>query len=535
MISMPDEGQALFDGWLRTKQQKVERRRSRDPHVHHGLRFVFYGRMSTSGYQDRRASRFWQLEIAERLVDGQGVIVDSFFDEGCSRTRAWHKRPATARLLTLLADPDRGFDAIVVGEYERAFCGRQFEDLVPVFEESGVQVWLPEAGGRVDFTDDAHSTLMKVLGAQSEREVMRTRNRVIQAMRAQTCDQGRYLGGRPPYGSRLVDGGPHPNRVHAKWGRRLQKLEPDAATAPHVEWIFERRSAGCSIAGIARMLNERAVPSPSGSDLDRNRHRSDSAWSVQTVAAILGNPRYTGRQVWNRVVNDRAKVTPGSGRPGQRPNEADQWAVSVSLAHTPLVGTRTFAAVQEVRAARPTGDGGSRVYLLAGLVVCGICGRRMDSNWVHGRASYRCRHGRTTAQVPAPGAPKILYWREDRLLAAIATALTTDDSGSVRVGDIPDLLRSAGLRVVCDGGDVRNRAALPSQLQGAGPGQGSRINRSRSGGTAPAGVSAGLADRVSRINCAASRDAAQCWIDDSAQSLEVHLLRAFEDACTPSS
>ncbi|ONI80158.1 hypothetical protein ALI22I_42875 [Saccharothrix sp. ALI-22-I] len=73
--------------------------------------------------------------------------------------------------------------------YERAFCGRQFEDLMPVFEESGVQLWLPEAGGRVDFTDDAHRTLMNALGAQSEREVVRTRNGVIQTMRAQTCDQ----------------------------------------------------------------------------------------------------------------------------------------------------------------------------------------------------------------------------------------------------------------------------------------------------------------------------------------------------------
>ncbi|WP_461124428.1 recombinase family protein [Saccharothrix stipae] len=79
---------------------------------------------------------------------------------------------------------------------------------------------------------------------------------------------------------------------------------------------FERRSAGCSIAGIARELNERAVPSPSCVDAGRNRHRMASSWTVQTVAAILGNPRYTGRQVWNRVANDRDKVTLGSGRPG---------------------------------------------------------------------------------------------------------------------------------------------------------------------------------------------------------------------------
>jgi hypothetical protein len=34
-------------------------------------------------------------------------------------------------LLAALADPDRGFDAVVVGEYERAFCGDQLARLAP--------------------------------------------------------------------------------------------------------------------------------------------------------------------------------------------------------------------------------------------------------------------------------------------------------------------------------------------------------------------------------------------------------------------
>ena len=117
--------------------------------------------------------------------------------------------------------------------------------------------------------------------------------------------QGRHLGGRPPYGYRLVDAGPHPNRAHAGWGRRLHRLDPDPVTAPHVRWIFEQRLAGRSVAGIARDLNERGVPCPSRADPDRNRHRSGQAWMVTTVAAILANPRYTGRQVWNRQHTDR--------------------------------------------------------------------------------------------------------------------------------------------------------------------------------------------------------------------------------------
>jgi hypothetical protein len=292
---------------------------------------------------------------------------------------------------------------------------------------------------------------MMVLGAQSEREVIRTRNRVIQAMLAQTRDQGRFLGGRPPYGYRLVDGGPHPNRVHAKWGRRLQRLEPDPVTAPHVEWIFERRVAGCSLAGIARELNERGVASPSQVDVGRNRHRVGCVWSVPTVAVILENPRYTGRQVWNRVANDRGKATVESGRSGPRPKDADQWAVSASEAHTPLVSMRSFAAAQRVRASRPTGDGSDRAYLLAGLVVCGVCGRRMDSNWVHGLASCRCRHGRTSARAQDSAAPRILYWREDHLMERVAL----ETGGDVR--DVPGLLRDGGLHVVRGVGAVQLR------------------------------------------------------------------------------
>jgi len=114
-----------------------------------------------------------------------------------------------------MADPDRDFDAIVVGEYERAFYGNQFSLMAPLFEHFGVQLWVPEVGGRVDFEAEGHDHLMIGLGIQSKREITRTRIRVSTAMAAQVREQGRYQGGRPPYGYRLVDAGPHPNRAHA--------------------------------------------------------------------------------------------------------------------------------------------------------------------------------------------------------------------------------------------------------------------------------------------------------------------------------
>ncbi len=65
-------------------------------------------------------------------------------------------------------------------------------------------------------------------------------------MATQTREQGRYLGGRSPYGYRLGDAGPHPNKAHAAWGRRAHRLEPDPTTAPVVRWMFSQRLAGDS-------------------------------------------------------------------------------------------------------------------------------------------------------------------------------------------------------------------------------------------------------------------------------------------------
>jgi site-specific DNA recombinase len=100
----------------------------------------------------------------------------------------------------------------VVGEYERAFYGGQYALMAPLFEHYGIQLWLPEAGGRVDFSSEHDEQAMTVLGLSSKREIVRTSIRVRIAMAVQTRDQGRYLGGRPPYGYRLADAGPTPTR-----------------------------------------------------------------------------------------------------------------------------------------------------------------------------------------------------------------------------------------------------------------------------------------------------------------------------------
>jgi hypothetical protein len=77
-----------------------------------------------------------------------------------------------------------------------------------------------------------------------------------------------------------------------------------------------------------------------------------------------------------------------------------------------------------------------RRYLLAGLLVCGACGRRMESAWSNRKPAYRCRHGHTSAHAPGPDRVKNAYVREDRILAHLPAShvlLTgTDPAGGRR-------------------------------------------------------------------------------------------------------
>jgi site-specific DNA recombinase len=116
---------------------------------------------------------------------------------------AWARRPQAAALVAELADPDRGWDAVVIGAYERAFCGGQYAPMARLFEHYGIQLWTPEVGGRIDFGAESHEQMMLALGWQSKREITRTRN------------PGPHRDGGPDKGAGPVPGWPAAVRVPA--------------------------------------------------------------------------------------------------------------------------------------------------------------------------------------------------------------------------------------------------------------------------------------------------------------------------------
>ena len=394
--------------------------------------FAFYGRVSTEDNQDPEASYNWQKSRSQALIDPVGgIIVAEYFDVGQSRSLPWKRRPRAAQLLADLADPGRGFDGVVIGEPQRAFYGNQYSLVMPVLTHYGAQLWVPEVGGPVDPDSEAHDLIMSVFGGLSKGERNRVRLRVRAAMSAQAALEGRFLGGRPPYGYRLADAGPHPNPAKAADGKRLHKLEPDPDTAWVVRRIFAEYLAGRGLFAIAEGLTRDQIPSPSQHDRARNRHRTGEGWSKSAVRVILTNPRYTGRQVWNKQRKDEILLDVNDVAAGyetrMRWNQPGSWVWSDAITHEPLISAEDFEAVQAVmansgRARRGNREAHQRVaraYVLRGRLYCGYCGRRMQGQYSNHAPYYRCRYPREYALASHVTHPGNVYLREADLLPAI--------------------------------------------------------------------------------------------------------------------
>src|SRR3569833_2324573 len=107
-----------------------------------------------------------------------------------------------------------------------------------------------------------------------------------------------------------------------------------------------------------------------------------------------------------------------------------------SAADPALVSESDFIAAQNIRAPRgsPNPD---RCYQLAGLLRCGICGRRTESCWANNRAAYRCRHGHTSASKADPDRPKNLHIREDRILPHLRALWVLLSGAGLKPGTFP--------------------------------------------------------------------------------------------------
>src|SRR5580658_786426 len=168
--------------------------------------------------------------------------------------------------------------------------------------------------------------------------------------------------------------------------------------------IFERRR---SISGVLRYLVDHDVPLP-----DRLRsglNKGDVHWNRPnraTLSDMLRHPAYAGAYVYGRRHHDgRLRLTgkPHSGRRFLR--DPQKWMVLRQDAFPAYIDWGAFERNQEQMAAnraRHTGIPRGGAALLGGLVVCGVCGRRMFTTYTDDghEARYVCHQMATTFGAP---------------------------------------------------------------------------------------------------------------------------------------
>jgi site-specific DNA recombinase len=183
--------------------------------------------------------------------------------------------------------------------------------------------------------------------------------------------QGRVLQGLSAggvcYGYDLVPGETGARRINA-------------AEAKVVQTIFRDYKTGLSPRAIARKLNQKGIPGPSG-----------KPWRDTTIrghfgrgTGILNNELYIGRLVWNRLTYLK---DPKTGRRRSRPNPPERWIVH-DVPALRIVDDELWQAVKarqgsirasdrvaNARATRFWERRRSR-HLLSGLVRCQECGSR---------------------------------------------------------------------------------------------------------------------------------------------------------------
>jgi site-specific DNA recombinase len=132
-------------------------------------------------------------------------------------------------------------------------------------------------------------------------------------------------------------------------------------------------------------------------------------------------PRYTGRQVWNKQRTDEVLLDVDDVAMGHtsvmRWNPREQWVISTDVVHPPIVEMDTFEQVQALLHRRGTGTGGQHkqhrarhLYVFKGALYCGLCDRRTYSHQSNGEAYYRCRYANRSPTWSPSSATSSAYY-----------------------------------------------------------------------------------------------------------------------------
>lgn len=268
----------------------------------------------------------------------------------------------------LLQEVEHGlWEGVLVVEVERLARGDTIDQgiMAQAFKFSGTKIITPLKV--YDPTNEYDEEYFE-FGLFMSRREYKTINRRLQRGRLASAKEGKWVSGVAPYGYERI-------RVPNDKGWTLRPVE---AEADIVRFIFRLYTSGeeaedgtvkrIGSYSLALRLDRMGVAPPGGAP----------CWNSSTIQAILQNPTYIGKVRWNvhktkkRLINNTVQVEHYVAPPEEQ--------VLVDGLHPAIVDEAVFLAAQDLFAQKgppPVQTANVVTNPLAGVLVCGLCGRHI--------------------------------------------------------------------------------------------------------------------------------------------------------------
>jgi DNA invertase Pin-like site-specific DNA recombinase len=240
----------------------------------------------------------------------------------------------------------------------------------------------------LDFNDRILLTFKGLMGG-IELHVIQQR---MQSARLNRARRGEWMGPAPPG---YVVGSDF----------RLQ-FDPDEQVRSVIRLILDQFAHLGSLSGLLRYLHQHHIDIPYRVPGGPNRGQLE--WHRphrETLRTLIRRPAYAGAYTWGRRALDPQRQVPGHRGRGRVEREPEACAVFLADHHPPYITWDQYQSnLQRLRQHRRHGPlpGPARqtVALLAGLVVCGQCGCRMQTQYTRS-LRYACQRHALDYGLPA--------------------------------------------------------------------------------------------------------------------------------------
>ncbi len=345
--------------------------------------FVYIRQSTADQLMHNQESQRRQYGLADRARQ-LGWATIEVIDDDLGRSGGGTSRPGFERLLAAICEGHAG--AVFAIEASRlARNGRDWHTLIEFCGLVGTVI--VDEDGIYDPRHPNDRLLLGMKGTMSELELSLFRQRSHEALKQKARRGALFLGVAAGY---------------VKTGRERIEKDPDQRVQDALKLVFARFAELQSVRQVHIWLRDEGIALPVKW---HDGERRCIAWKLplyNTVHNILTNPVYAGAYAFGRTTSKiiieegRKRVRRGLRRPQV------EWDVLLKDQHEGYITWSEFERNQQVIANNATGKGSATArgavrhggMLLAGLLRCGHCGRKMYVAYGGKSGRYQCEGGR---------------------------------------------------------------------------------------------------------------------------------------------